>query len=355
MNWRSSRPRPAPSAVRTANSRCRVSARASSRFARFAHAISSTNPTAACSTQIARLALPMICSCTGCICRMCPKLVLRSSAVFGSGANTWFFWPVRSPHVLNQRASAPPAPPPASRRPSGGRRDRESGCRDAGGCPGLRPIGIQISVRLSITSAPGGMMPITSRRRPLISTIWPMTLCWPPNARLPQLVRQDADRRRRHRAGRVRRWDDVGLALREQPAGERLDAERGQQVIVHRRRSHAQRAIAGGQVDLARRVGADRGERLVQLAELEIFRRRHPELIEAERRELRGQVHQLLGLRIAERAQDHAVDDRENRGICADSERERENRDGGERRRAQQAADSETNILAKVVEDSWGL
>ena len=46
MNWRSSRPRPAPSAVRTANSRWRVSARASSRFARFAHAISSTNPTA---------------------------------------------------------------------------------------------------------------------------------------------------------------------------------------------------------------------------------------------------------------------------------------------------------------------
>ena len=49
---RTSRPRPAPSAVSTANSRWRVSARASSRFATLAQAMSSTNPTAACNTQI---------------------------------------------------------------------------------------------------------------------------------------------------------------------------------------------------------------------------------------------------------------------------------------------------------------
>ena len=45
-NCRTMRPRPAPSAARTAISRCRAVARASSRFATFAHAISSTSVTA---------------------------------------------------------------------------------------------------------------------------------------------------------------------------------------------------------------------------------------------------------------------------------------------------------------------
>jgi hypothetical protein len=43
-NWRSSRPRPAPIAMRTANSRERARARLSSRFATFAHAINRTMP-----------------------------------------------------------------------------------------------------------------------------------------------------------------------------------------------------------------------------------------------------------------------------------------------------------------------
>ena len=47
MNCRISRPRPAPSAARNASSLCRPSARISSRLARFAQAMSSTNPTAA--------------------------------------------------------------------------------------------------------------------------------------------------------------------------------------------------------------------------------------------------------------------------------------------------------------------
>ena len=128
-----------------------------------------------------------------------------------------------------------------------------------------------------------------------------------------------------------------------------------QQVVVDRRRPDAQRTIAGGEVDFAGRVGANRRKRLVELAEFEIFRRRHPELIEPERRELGGQVHQLFGLRIAQRTQDHAVDDRENRGICANSERERQNRDRRERGRAQQASDSETDILAKIIEAHGGL
>jgi hypothetical protein len=62
----------------------------------------------------------------------------------------------------------------------------------------------------------------------------------------------------------------------------------------------------------------------------------------------------LFGLRIPERPQDHAVDDRENRGICADSERERQDRHGGERRRAQQSAHGEPDVLAEVVKGHAG-
>ena len=50
-SWRTSRPRPAPSAARIASSRLRRSMRASIRFATFAQAISRTQPTAPSSTS----------------------------------------------------------------------------------------------------------------------------------------------------------------------------------------------------------------------------------------------------------------------------------------------------------------
>ena len=174
-------------------------------------------------------------------------------------------------------------------------------------------------------------MPMTSRGRPLTSTVWP-TMLLAAERGLPQLVREDHDRRQRNRrrARRRRRAGQIGLALAEQPALRRLHAERGQQAVVDRRRPDAQRPIAGGEVDLAGRERADRRERLVDLAKLEILRRRHPELSEPERRKLRGQVHQLFGLGIAQRPQDHAVDDREDRGIRADAQRQRQDRDDRE-------------------------
>src|SRR6266516_2759294 len=60
---RSSRPQLAPRAARSTNSRLRDPARAIVKFARFAQTMSSTNPTAACRTQIGRLAFPTIASC----------------------------------------------------------------------------------------------------------------------------------------------------------------------------------------------------------------------------------------------------------------------------------------------------
>ena len=123
-----------------------------------------------------------------------------------------------------------------------------------------------------------------------------------------------------------------------------------QQAIVDRGRAHAQRAIPGTQVDLACRVSTNNSERLIELDELEVLGRRHPELIEAKPWELRGEVHQLLGLLVAERAEDHAVDDREDRRIRADPEPKGQNRDHCESRRAKQAADGEADVLAQVVE-----
>ena len=59
------RPRLAPSAVRSAISLRRDAARASSRFATLAHAISSTRPTAPSRTKSARPVSPTISSCSG--------------------------------------------------------------------------------------------------------------------------------------------------------------------------------------------------------------------------------------------------------------------------------------------------
>src|SRR5262249_19136466 len=77
----------------TANSRRRDSARAISRFARFAQAISRTNATATCNIQIERRALPTIASCNGCI---------RSGGSYsrrGRLVGAWPDRPVRVPPV----------------------------------------------------------------------------------------------------------------------------------------------------------------------------------------------------------------------------------------------------------------
>ncbi len=62
---RISRTRPAPTAARTTSSRPRAVARASSRFATLAHAINSTNPTAASNTKSVWRVSPTTMSCTG--------------------------------------------------------------------------------------------------------------------------------------------------------------------------------------------------------------------------------------------------------------------------------------------------
>ena len=58
-NWRMSLARPAPSAVRMANSLLRADARASARFDRFTQTMSKISPTADHSTMSDRRSLPL--------------------------------------------------------------------------------------------------------------------------------------------------------------------------------------------------------------------------------------------------------------------------------------------------------
>ena len=73
-SWRTSRPRPAPSAARTAISDSRAAARASSRLATLAQAMSSTKPTAPSRTSTERRMSPTIASCSGYVVMPTPSL-----------------------------------------------------------------------------------------------------------------------------------------------------------------------------------------------------------------------------------------------------------------------------------------
>ena len=69
------------------------------------------------------------------------------------------------------------------------------------------------------------------------------------------------------------------------------------------------------------------------LSKLEIFRRRHPELVEVPARELTGDVDQLAGVGVGKRFERHRVDDAEDGARRADAER-----DGDDRRRRERRA-----------------
>ena len=61
-------------------------------------------------------------------------------------------------------------------------------------------------------------------------------------------------------------------------------------------------------------------------------------------------LEQLLRVRERERAQEHAVDDREDRRVRADAERERDDRGDGERGRRAELAKRVGEILAELAE-----
>ena len=219
------------------------------------------------------------------------------------------------------------------------------------------PIGSQISVRLSMTSKPGGMMPMMSCGRPSICTVVPDDGL-SAKRRLPQFVREDRDRRAAE--ARARRHG-IGLAWCEEPPLFWLHAEGREEMVVHQRGAHAHRAIAGREIDrtgpaarAARRHAVANGEcadvrkRSGHLAELEILGGREPEPLERVGRKMRGEAHQLLGARIPEGPHDHVPEDREDRGVGADAERQRQQRDGSEDGTAPKRADRVAQISSDL-------
>ncbi len=121
------------------------------------------------------------------------------------------------------------------------------------------------------------------------------------------------------------------VGAREQPAGERFDAERGQQVVADFC-GHRTRRTVGPQVGRAHPVGADAFEGPVHLPEVEELGRRDPELVEAERRELARDEHEPARLGVAERPQHHPVHHAEDGRVGANPERQRQDGDDGKPR-----------------------
>src|SRR4029434_1139980 len=209
--WRSSRLRLAPRAARTANSRRRDSARAISRFARFAHAISRKNPTATCIIQIERRASPTIASCTGSI------RSVWSAARAGRLVGTWPVDPVQSRHNMEE---VEPAVLTNSRRES----ERQPDC-----CVVVHDID-------------AGWHDPKDFVRPTVD-IHGLSDEWLSSKdRLPQLVRNNRERWRQPPG-------TTGFFRGEEASLRRLNAKRAEQTRVDRYRPHAQRSTARREVD----------------------------------------------------------------------------------------------------------
>jgi len=88
---------------------------------------------------------------------------------------------------------------------------------------------------------------------------------------------------------------------------------------------------------------------LAPLGVLLALRLRHPELVEAQRRERRGDKHQSLGVLVGKRLSNHAVDDAEDRRVGTNSERQGQHRHHDEPGRRQERAHSELEILENVL------
>ncbi len=142
-SWRTSLPRPAPSAARTASSRWREVARASSKFATLAHAMRRTKATAPARTRRAGRTSPVSCSRTGTTRDVQP--VLKSGNICVSCADTC---------VMSSCARS--ALMPGLSRPTT-MSDRPRGVRDCA----VKPIGNQTSTFLSRNEKPGGITPTT--------------------------------------------------------------------------------------------------------------------------------------------------------------------------------------------------
>src|SRR5882762_5727591 len=136
-----------------------------------------------------------------------------------------------------------------------------------------------------MTSAPGGIMPTISWGRPSIPSFCPTS------GRCPNAVRHNS-------------WERIAIG--------------GGSVPVQRAVSSSlkKRPCAG-------RISANRRERPVHLAELDVLWRRERTSGAPNGRSFCRQIHQLIGFWIVEGPQQHSMHDRENGNICSDPKRQR--------------------------------
>ena len=302
-NCRSSRQRPAPSADRIANSFCRDSARASSRLARLAHAISSTNATAPCSTNSAVRMPPTRSSCSPSSRMPVPGLARHVRVAIELTPLLQHALDVcvglRHADAVFQPADEVQEVSAAVARIGGVERQ---------GQPDLRLRVVDVVPRRHDAD--------DARRRAVDGD-------HAPDDRFVAAERGAPDFARQHRHV-FRAGQRVGP--RELPAADRGDPEHGHQLGRDQRGVDAPRLIRRAEVDGAGPIAAHVLEGLVPLAELEELGRRDPELIEPEARELARDEDQPRGVRIRQRLEDHAVDDAEDGRVGADPQRQRQHR-----------------------------
>ena len=136
-----------------------------------------------------------------------------------------------------------------------------------------------------------------------------------------------------------RRWRVRGVVLlREQPARRRRDAKQRQQPVGHDERRHLFRFPAAGQAREIRAIQSDVLEHTALFAVHEVVGRRHVHIGEVHSWRRVPDAHQLLGVRVGQRLDQHAVEHAENGAGRADAGAEREHGYERESRRSYQTA-----------------
>ena len=318
-SWRTTRPRLAPSAARSAISRARPVACASNRLTRLTAAMRSRHPTAPIRIHSARRVVSLA-------SHSLDGWVTMSNPLLTSGKRS------RSTRATRER----------------------SACACAGVTPARsRPIAdtsrlsrSSFAVRTSGTNtSPASSNGVPCGSTPTMMNGFPSSVIDLPNnarapeASLPELVRED------HHSVVV-----AGLifAAHEDAPFDRGDAERTQEPHRHLRRHQPLRRLTPGEVQAGKGDAADLREAAGEIGNV-------PEICVGERRLLPTRIlprapdlHEAIRLRKRHRHDQDRIDHAEHRSAGADAERERQNGERREQRALAQRAGAVPEVLPDV-------
>ena len=316
---RSTRSRPAPSAMRTAISRRRTIARASRRLVRFAHAINSTHTAApnsatssvrlCCDTPSRRrITLTPVCS-------------FSSDTAVAAGRPAWTSRSAprrRRHHVATGQFPADSCGC-----------DRRSRRNEAHRRPELGATAGEVEVARHDAND-GVDLPVEAHGAPHDRRITTELL-------LPERI-----------AHQCRRWRAIDVVRRrERPADHRAHGKRGENIGGHGRPLQTERLPRADQIHREPAIGAERFERGRHLFQVAVVGRR--ELHARKARTLFREPHQTIGLRKRQRSNQHEIGERERCGRRADAKRDDGDRGQGKRRRAAQRPQRVAQVLPEDV------